>query len=268
MSAVQSVERAFSIIGCLASGTTGVSEIAERVDLPKSTVSRLLVTLVEIGVVEQTGPGGGYRLGPYLYELASNANPVPSLLSHARPHISELVGSVGESAGLAILDGHDVLYLDQVTALGNIQVRDWTNERVKAHVVSSGLVLLAFGAPETVDNLLAEPLPAMTSKSMTDPVLLRQRLAAVRSAGYAWVVDELSEGLSSVAAPVLDPTGRAVAAVHVHGPSFRFPGSNTALVNNRVRATADRIANALRLFPSLPLPTPSVPVPTAPVLPK
>jgi IclR family transcriptional regulator, acetate operon repressor len=256
MSAVQSVERAFSIIGCLASGTTGVSEIAERVDLPKSTVSRLLVTLVEIGVVEQTGPGGGYRLGSYLYELAGNANPVPSLLAHARPHLVELVGSVGESAGLSILDGHDVLYLDQVNATGNIQVRDWTNERVKAHVVSSGLVLLAFGAPETVDDLLTEPLTAMTPRSITDPVLLRERLATIRHSGFAWVVDELSEGLSSVAAPVLDSTGRAVAAVHVHGPSFRFPGSQTTYVNSRLRAAAERIANAMRMFP---IPVSSIP---------
>jgi IclR family transcriptional regulator, acetate operon repressor len=252
MSAVQSVERAFSIIGCLASGTTGVSEIAERVALPKSTVSRLLVTLVELGVVEQTGPGGGYRLGPYLYELASNANPVPSLLAHARPHLTELVGAIEESAGLSILDGHDVLYLDQVNATGNIQVRDWTNERVKAHVVSSGLVLLAWGAPETVDDLLSEPLTAMTSKSMTDPVLFRERLATVRHAGYAWVVDELSDGLSSVAAPVFDSSGRAIAAVHVHGPSFRFPGSQAAFVNSKVRSTADRIASALRVAPAQP----------------
>ncbi len=246
MSAVQSVERAFSIIGCLASGTTGVSEIADRVDLPKSTVSRLLVTLVDLGVVEQTGPGGGYRLGPYLHTLAGLASPAASLVQHARTHLVELVNAVGESAGLSILDGHDVLYLDQVNTGSDIQVRDWTNSRIQPHLVSSGLVLLAWGTEAQLVEVLDEPLMAMTAKSMTDPDAIKKRLADVRRIGHAWVVDELSEGLSSIAAPILDESGRAVAAVHVHGPTFRFPGHDAVTVNNRVVATADRISKAIR----------------------
>jgi IclR family transcriptional regulator, acetate operon repressor len=246
MSAVQSVERAFSIIGCLASGASGVSEIADRVELPKSTVSRLLLTLVELGVVEQTGPGGGYRLGTYLHTLAAQASPAASLIEQSRPHLVELVNAVGESAGLSILDGHDVLYLDQVNTSSDVRVRDWSNTRVQPHLVSSGLVLLARMPESRVMEVLAEPLLAMTAKSITDPTLIRKRLAEVRMSGFAWVVDELSEGLSSIAAPIIDGTGVAVAAIHVHGPTFRFPGSDLALVNTKVVAAADRISKTLR----------------------
>ncbi len=245
MTAVQSVERAFAIISCLAAGPAGVSDIAERVGLPKSTVSRLLVTLVDLGVVEQSAPGSGYRLGAYLQTLAGTAQPARRLADVARPHLGELVNAVGESAGLSVLDGGEVLYLDQVSAQSEIQVRDWTGERVKAHLVSSGLVLLAESGAAAVDRYLAGPLVRQTERTMTDPVALRRRLEAVRADGAAWVIDELIDGLSSVAAPLRDASGRVIGAIHVHGPSFRFPGAKTSSITAKVRSAAERISGAL-----------------------
>ncbi len=245
MTAVQSVERAFAIISCLAAGPAGVSDIAERVGLPKSTVSRLLVTLVDLGVVEQSTPGSGYRLGAYLQTLAGTAQPTRRLVDFARPHLVELVNAVGESAGLSVLDGGEVLYLDQVSAQSEIQVRDWTGERVKAHLVSSGLVLLAESAAAAIDRYLAAPLVRQTERTMTDPVALRRRLEAVQADGAAWVIDELIDGLSSVAAPLRDASGRVIGAIHVHGPSFRFPGAKTASITTKVRSAAERISAAL-----------------------
>jgi DNA-binding IclR family transcriptional regulator len=246
MSAVQSVERAFSIIGCLASGTSGVSDIADRADLPKSTVSRLLETLVDLGVVEQTSPGGGYRLGRYLHELATAALPNRTLIESARPHLTGLVSATGEASGLSILDGTDVLYLDQAHSQADIQVRNWTGERIRPHLVSSGLVLLAFGDPEAIASALTGPLQAATARSTTDLSMLHERLDSAREAGYAWAIDELSEGLSSVAAPVRNHAGVAIAALHVHGPTFRFPGSQPDVVAARVVAAANRLAETLR----------------------
>ena len=245
MTAVQSVERAFAIISCLAAGPAGVSDIAERVGLPKSTVSRLLVTLVDLGVVEQSAPGSGYRLGAYLQTLAGTAQPSRRLVDVARPHLVELVKAVGEAAGLSVLDGGEVLYLDQVSAQSEIQVRDWTGERVKAHLVSSGLVLLAESSATAIDRYLATPLVRQTERTMTDPAALRLRLQTVRADGAAWVIDELIDGLSSVAAPLRDAGGRVIAAIHVHGPSFRFPGEKTAMITGRVRSAAERISGAL-----------------------
>jgi DNA-binding IclR family transcriptional regulator len=204
------------------------------------------MTLVDLGVAEQTEPGGRYRLGNYLHELAAQATPVRSLIAGARPHLVELVNAVGESAGLSVLDGDDVLYLDQVNSGTDIQVRDWTNSRLKPHVVSSGLVLLAWSSEERVRQVLADTLPLYTDKSVTDPDKVRARLVDVRTTGIAWVVDELSPGLSSVAAPVFDRHGAVIAAVHVHGPTFRFPGAHIKTINGRVKATADRIGTVFK----------------------
>ena len=113
-----------------------------RSKLPKSTVSRLLATLVEIGAVEQLA-GGLYRVGDAVLDIAAGATPGRHLVAVARPSLTELVDALGEDAGLSVLDGVDVYYLDQVRADVPVRLRDWTGERVPAHCVSSGLVLLA-----------------------------------------------------------------------------------------------------------------------------
>ncbi len=245
MTAVQSVERAFSVIGCLAGGPAGVSEIAERVTLPKSTVSRLLVTLVELGVVEQTSPGGAYRLGNYMHELATAAQPTKRLIDLARPHLVELVASTREAAGLSVRENELVLYLDQVNAQGDVQVRDWTGERLAPHLVSSGLVLLAFSGSEAIERYLDKPLASHTPNSMTNPGQLRDRLRRVRTDGFDWVIDEFQVGVSSVAAPVRDARGDVIAAIHLHGPTFRFPGEMASQFEARVVAVADRLSKQL-----------------------
>src|SRR5262245_51701925 len=142
---VQSVERAFAVLRCLAGGPAGVTEIADRCDLPKSTVSRLLATMNEIDVVEQVGAGGDYRLGSVIVDLAGGMSPTAHLVTLARPHLADLSEDLGEATGLSVLDGRQVHYLDQVDGRHAVQVHDWTGERVPAHLVPSGLVLLAAG---------------------------------------------------------------------------------------------------------------------------
>jgi IclR family pca regulon transcriptional regulator len=77
----------------------------------------------------------------------------------------------------------------------------------------------------TLDAFLARPLARFTDRTVTEPAAIRSRLTDVRRDGYAWVHEEFAEGLNSVAAPIADRTGIIVAAVHVHGPSYRFPGA-------------------------------------------
>jgi IclR family acetate operon transcriptional repressor len=246
MSTVQSVERAFAVLQCLASGPAGVSDIADRTALPKSTVSRLLGTLVELGAVDQSEALGVYSLGGLLLDLSASASPGRNLIAHARPLLIELVQQIDEAAGIGVLEGSTVYYLDQVDGDHQVQVRDWTGETVDAHVVSAGLVLLAHASPEAQEEFLALPLEAWTEHSVTDPGLIRKRLADVRRAGFVWVFEEMSEGLNSVAAPVFNPSGAVIAAVSAHGPSYRFPepGASAAIAAH-VIDTAGRITERL-----------------------
>jgi DNA-binding IclR family transcriptional regulator len=246
MSTVQSVERAFGVLQCLASGPAGVSEIAERTELPKSTVSRLLGTLVDLGAVEQSEVLGVYGLGELIIELSASASPGRNLFSLARPHLVELVEQIDEAAGLGVLDGTKVYYLDQVDGNHEVQVRDWTGESVDAHVVSSGLVLMAYASSEARAEFVAEPLEAWTENSVTDSALVVHRLDEIGRAGFAWVYEEMSEGLNSVAAPIYNPAGMVIGAVHAHGPSYRFPApGGAASVAAAVVETAQKISDRL-----------------------
>jgi len=241
MSGVQSVERAFAVLRCLSGGPAGVTDVSDRVDLPKSTVSRLLSTLEGLGMVEQVEPGGNYRVGDGVAEIAAAVLPGRSLIAAVRPHLHVLVKATGEAAGLSIADGFDILYLDQVDADNQVQVRDWTGERVPAHTVSSGQVMLAFGAIDA-DRYLAQPLERRASGTLTDAAAIRSRLTEIAAKGYAWTFGEYLDGLNSVAAPIHDAHGRVVAAIHAHGPAYRFPGNADAdEVGELVATTAERI---------------------------
>jgi DNA-binding IclR family transcriptional regulator len=246
MGSVQSVERAVAVLRCLSGGSAGVTEIAERCELPKSTVSRLLATLQELELVEQLNPGGDYRIGALIAQLAAGSTPAADLVSLSRPHLAELADRLGEAAGLSVLDRDEVQYLSQVDGLHAVQVRDWTGERVPAHLVPSGLVLLAYAPAVVRQRVLAAPLVATTARSMTDPGAIATRLDRIAATGVEWVVEEFAEGITSVATVVRGRTGEPLAAVHAHGPSYRFPGrQRRQQIEALLIGAADRISERL-----------------------
>jgi len=236
---VQSLERAFAILDEVARRPAGVTEIAGSVRLPKSTVARLLATLESLEAVERVD-GTRWRIGPGLEALSAAASPERSLIAVARPFLARLAADLGEDAGLGLPDGNDVLYVDQAGSDNAVRVRDWTGTRAPMHTVPSGLVLLAEWPDDALDAYLAGELVALTRRTVTDPWRLRRRLEEVRAAGYAWGLEEFAEGIDSVAAPVRDAEGKAVAAIHVHGPSYRFPapGAETGIAGAVVEAAA------------------------------
>jgi DNA-binding IclR family transcriptional regulator len=253
VSRVQSVERAFKVLSALADGPLGVTDVADQAGLPKSTAARMLASLVREGAVEQAAGGTTYRLGPRLLTLAAGVGSARSVVAVAHPFLAELAEAIGEAAGLSVPDGRAVHYIDQVDSPNPVQVRDWTGTRIPMHAVSSGLVVLATLTPAALDAYLREPLERFTDRTLSSPAAVRDRLAAVRRDGYAWVRDEFQVGISSVAAPVADASGEVVAAVHLHGPSYRFPpeGQHES-IGQIVEATAGRIGARLRALPASP----------------
>jgi DNA-binding IclR family transcriptional regulator len=245
MANVQSVERSLAILRCLAANPAGVSQLAEQIGLPKSTVSRLLTTLHDLRAVEHAG--GHYRIGPLIAELAGTASSVDTLIGAARPYLAELVEAVGEDAGLSVLEDGDVVYLAQVNADTHVQVRDWTGERVAPHCVPSGLVMLAHATPAEQRGALARPLDRFTSRTMVSAAKLRRRLADVAQSDFEWVFGEFADDIHSVAAPVTGADGTVVAALHVHGPAYRFPGDRDADdIGAAVAAAARRLGARLQ----------------------
>lgn len=247
MSGVQSIQRAFALLRALAVGPAGVTDLSERSELPKSTVARLLNALEAEGAVEQLEVGGEYRLGAGLMDLAGAAAPGRNLIASARPHLLELMDATGETSGIGVLDEDSVLYLDHVESEEEVQVRSWTGELAPLALVPSGLVLLAGQSRQFVDDYLAKPLPKSTDHSTTDPAKIRERLEGIKTLGYSWVYAEFDESINSVAAPVHDAGGEVVAALHVHGPAYRFPAEGTAeTIGMTVKEAAEKLSIQLR----------------------
>ncbi len=240
MSRVQSIARAFDVLGALAEGPGGVTEIADRVRLPKSTVARMLTSLAQEGAVEQIPGDTRYRLGPRLGSLAAGVRPTRRLVAVAHPYLVELAKQAGEATGLSVPEGPTMHYVDQVESPNAVQVRDWTGTRIPMHAVSSGQVFLAHFPPPALSRFLAAPLERFTDNTITDASGLLARLRDVRREGYSWVREEYASGINSVAAPVADANGEVVAAVHIHGPSYRFPaaGSDRVVAAEVVEAAA------------------------------
>ena len=222
---VQSVERAFAVLRAVATEESGISEVARRVHLPISTVARLLTTLEGIGAVARVDDGGAYRIGPAITSLSDASDPTVNIVSRARPYLVELVDRVGETAGISVRDGDEVHYLDHVEGDNDVQVRSWTGAHLPLHGQGSGLILLAFAPAAFIDAYISRGLATFTPTTTTDPGRLRSRLAAARTDGFLWCYGEYADGINSIAAPVLDDDGAVVAAVHCHGPSYRFPGN-------------------------------------------
>ncbi|HEU0336221.1 MAG TPA: IclR family transcriptional regulator [Gaiellaceae bacterium] len=244
---VQSVERAFAILDALAGRTAGLTALAARVGLPKSTVARLLQTLQRLGAVERVD-GARWRIGPGVAALAAGASAERGLAALVRPELVSLVADLGEDAGLALPDGYDVHYIDQVESENPVQVRDWTGTRAPMHAAPSGLVLLAEWPEDAIAGYLRRDLERLTPATVVDPARLRARLAEVRRRGYAWGLQEFAEGINSVAAPVRDARGQAIAAIHAHGPAYRFPPpGGEDRIAARIAAAADAVHGQLAL---------------------
>jgi DNA-binding IclR family transcriptional regulator len=223
MSGVQSVARAFELLRAVAVEPAGITELAARAGLPKSTVARLLSALEREGAVTRDDEERLYVIGVGLAELAGAIDASAALATAVRPHLQWLASELGEAAGFSVPTGYTMQYVVQVESPNPVQVRDYTGLTVPMHVGPSGLCMMAQWPSEDLERYLGRPLAAFTPHTINDPDGIRRRLKDVREAGHCWIHEEFAEGINSVAAPVFDSGHRALGAIHVHGPAYRFP---------------------------------------------
>src|SRR6267378_3733611 len=201
----------------------GISDLAKRLGLAKSTVHRLASTLLEQGMLEQNAGDGKYHLGLALFELGTLVRRKMDFTVEARPFLRTLMEKTGETVHLAILDHDSVLYIITHESKQALRMGSKVGTRVPVHSTAVGKTLLAFQSDEELERIFARGLPQSTPNTITDPKALRRELATVRARNYA-VDDEESEiGLRAIAAPVRIYSGNVVAAISIAGPVHRMP---------------------------------------------
>ncbi|MBC7723846.1 MAG: IclR family transcriptional regulator [Burkholderiaceae bacterium] len=246
---VQSVDRALVILELLAAdGELGVTEMAKTLDVHKSTVSRLVATLEEHGLVEQVSDRGRYQLGLGIVRLAGAARGRLDLVTESRGLTRALADTTGETVNLVVLSGTEALYLDQASSSSALQIHNWLGKRNPMYATANGRVLLAWlpagAAAEILGHLAsaAGTFLAHTEHTVTDPVQLRAVLDEVRESGYSIVTDELELGLTAIAAPIRGASGTVIASLSISGPSFRLTADRLDAALEPLIATAAEIS--------------------------
>ena len=217
---VQSVERAFELLEVLADagGELSLSQIAASSALPMPTIHRIMRTLVNRGYVRQL-PSRRYALGPRLINLGESASGM--LGDWARPWLSDLVESLGETANLSMLDGDRATYVAQVPSRHSMRMFTEVGRRVHLHCTGVGKALLAQLDDATVAELLRSAgMPAQTPHTITDPFRLLEEIRFDRQRGYPVDDGEQEIGVRCVAVPA--PGGPSAIAISISGPTARM----------------------------------------------
>ncbi len=241
---VRSVDRAAALLLALGEspGAAGVTELARRLGLHKSTASRLLATLERRGLVEQDDETGKYRLGLVVIRLAERAERTLDLRGLALPELERLARLTHETVGLGVIDGDQLLTVAQVDGPNLIAVGDWTGRSTPLHCVASGKVLMASLAEREVVRIVKRGLARYTERTIVDLEPLLEELARIRRRGYATAIGEYELGLNAVAAPVHDARGQVIAAVDIWGPTFRLTPRRVPELAAQVREAASAIS--------------------------
>jgi IclR family transcriptional regulator, KDG regulon repressor len=229
----------------------GISALAIRLGLAKSTVHRLATTLVEYDILEQNRETGKYRLGLALFELGTMVRRKMDTNSGAQVQIHALADETGETVQLAILDHLSVLYIRIRESRQAVRMSSGLGSRAPAHCTGVGKALIAFQAPDVVQQIVENGLKRYTENTITDPEKLRAELATIRQKGYAIDDEEIEVGLRCIAAPIRDHSGQVTAAISVAAPVQRMTKKNMQATIPSVVAAAESISRRLGYLPSL-----------------
>lgn len=250
-SRLSSVAMAMRLLKAFSDGEAeiGVSALAARLGLAKSTVHRLASTLVAESMLEQNPETGRYRLGIALFGLGALVRRRMNLSTEAKPFLFDLRERTNETVLLGIPTESDIMYVYNLESAQAIRMRSDIGVRRPAYCTAVGRAIFAFQQPEIVERVLAAPMPARTPRTITGPEALRAALAEVRRLGYAVEDEESEAGMRCIAAPVRDASGEVVGAVGVAGPVQRLSMERLTAIAAPLIETTEAISARLGYQP-------------------
>jgi DNA-binding IclR family transcriptional regulator len=235
---IQVIARAGLILRALSTEREGLtlSELAARVELPRTTVHRIITALSTEGLVAAVSPNGRVRLGSEIARL--NRSQAREVRGELLPLMHELSQRIDETVDLSILLHDRVSFVDQASPFRRLRAVSGVGDSFPAYCTANGKALLALQTDAAVRRLLPERLEALTPHTITDRKTLIEALADVRQQGYATDREEHTVGVSAVGAVVLDRIGPVV-AVSIPVPTPRFTGNESMLAEAVLNAAAD-----------------------------
>lgn len=242
--AVPPVERAIRLLRYIGDGNScrNLSTASRDLGINRTTLIRLIHTLLEERMIEETAEGAGYRLGVGLVTLGAQAISGRDLVRTCQPVLQRLCEETAMSAHIGILDGTDIVYLSRVAPNSHLVSNIHAGARLRAHASSIGRAIFAEMGPDDIAALLdGATLEAVTAKTPTTVEGVMTQARDDKAKGYAWSVGNFEAGIGSCGAAVFDHTGAVVGALNVSGPDNRFadPEDSAAIRDAVCKAAAD-----------------------------
>ena len=222
---IPSVIRALQILEVfsLEKSTYTNSEISKKLDLNKSSVTRLLYSLEKARFIWRNQETGAYQLTHKAYQVGKVYIKQVDVHKVSMPILENLTSTCQEVSHLGILDEMQVLYLDWVESSQTVSLPSMTGMKLPAYCTGNGKNFLAHMDEETLSSYFkSTQLIQHTTNTITDPEILKEQLKQVKIQGYACDFEESHQDVISVSAPVFDDTGEIVAGISVAGPAFRM----------------------------------------------
>jgi DNA-binding IclR family transcriptional regulator len=221
-----------------------VTELSRASGVPKASVHRLSTKLVDSGLLDKVGER--YSIGIHMFELAYTVPHLRRLREAAMPHLVDLYAYNREVVHLAILVGHDVLYLEKLAGSRSASMPSAVGRRMPSHCTGLGKAILAFSTVDPLSEVFIQSLRRRTRETIVAPSVLAGQLSRVHAEHLAYEHDEAVPGVSCIAAPVLSRDGRAIAAISISVPTCRFrPGA----MRNQLMVAASRLSKAVAQAP-------------------
>lgn len=220
----------------------GISELAKRLNIAKSTVHRLVVTLMAEDLLDKNPETGRYRLGIGLFGLGSLVRHRMDLSTEARSFMIDLRRETDETVLLAVPAGPEIMYIRAQLSRQTVRMGADIGQREPYYCTAAGRAFLAFQPEGRVAAVMAAPMPPRTPKTVTEPDKLRKLLANVRKLGYALEDEESELGIRAVGAPIYEARGAVVGALAIAGPVQRLSMKNLNALVEPLQLTAQQIS--------------------------
>lgn len=248
---IQSIQRAMIVLRSFTESEPEltVGELSRRLDLHKSTVSRILTTLQYEGMVSQNPENGKYRLGVGLISLAGVALGRLDVRGVAQPHLPALVELSQETVSVVTLDGHECVTIERLTSPKQIHYVGWIGRRTPLHCTAAGKVFLAYMNGGQLQAALPAVLPRYTQHTETNWERLTAVLRQIKEQAYAIEHEEYEEGFSAIAAPLFNHAGEVAGVISISGPTFRLEDGRLRNFTSDLQQTAQQISAELGYQP-------------------
>lgn len=246
---VHSLERGLDLIELLGEGSPekSLTELSHEASFNLTTTHRILDALKSRGYVRQNPTTSKYKLAFKLFELGSVVVRHTNLREEAVPVLKGLADRTGESAYLIVLEGDEALCLERIDGYHYVRVLFLqVGGRMPLHIGAGPRVLLAHLPEEEIDRIIRiKGLAGWTTKSISDPVKLKDDLKKIREHGYALSLEDVTEGAAALGCPVRDWKGEVVAAISISGLANHFSENKVPHLVETVKEATGKLARHL-----------------------